>query len=297
MNVLMIESNYNSKYPPVGLMKIAYYHKEHRNDFVWLAKGKLPNRVSDKVKNQIEKSKYYATVTKSTVLLSGIIFCGHCGGRLTPERYQDHYEYMRDGESKFWIIDEQAAEVVKRIYELYLNGYGTYQIATELYKDKILTPNNYAINKGRKRSGKLIKDENPYTWRSSTIINILDTQEYTGDVINFKSTTVSCKNKKRINLPRDQWKVFKDIHDPVIERKTWEKVHAIRSASKKWRNAYIFRLAILCGLRFKTPLSPPQKCGITRILQLFTIRKLSFRRHLRNKPLYTSRLFTGGCAI
>lgn len=139
------------------------------------------------------------------------------------------YGYMRQEGSKFWTVDEEAAEVVKRIYNMFLAGYGTYQISVELCKEKIMTPKNYWISKGRKRLGQSVIDENPYLWSSATVINILETQEYTGDVINFKSQTISYKNKTRVPLPRDQWKVFKDVHDPIIERKKWEQVQSMRT--------------------------------------------------------------------
>ena len=138
------------------------------------------------------------------------------------------YCYIGVPSSRFWLLVEEAAEVVRRIYALYLDGYGTYQISKILYQDKVLSPVYYWREKGIGRGGKKIV-KTPYTWNQNTICKILETQEYTGDVINFKTTTISYKNKKRIDLPPEQWKVFQDVHEPIISREQWEQVQKLRA--------------------------------------------------------------------
>ncbi len=147
------------------------------------------------------------------------------------------YGYMKDPDgSKFWVVDEEAAAVVRRIFNMTLNGYGSEQIAEILEKEKILTPSNYWISKGIRRGGKK-RPDNPYSWNSSTIYNILNMQEYCGDVLNFKTYSRSYKNKKRIDNDRENWAVFKDVHTPIIERAVWEKIQEKRGKTRRRKTA------------------------------------------------------------
>ncbi len=147
------------------------------------------------------------------------------------------YGYMRNPDNpKFWIIDEEAAAVVRRIFNMTMNGIGTEQIAETLEKDKIMTPINYWASKGINRPGKK-NPEYPYLWNSSTIISILDLQEYCGDVINFKTYSKSYKNKKRIANDKENQAVFKDVHEPIIERAVWEKIQSKRGKTRKRKKA------------------------------------------------------------
>lgn len=147
------------------------------------------------------------------------------------------YGYTKDPDgSKFWVVDEEAAAVVRRIFNMTLNGYGSEQIAEILEKEKILTPSNYWISKGIRRGGKK-RPDNPYGWNSSTICNILNMQEYCGDVLNFKTYSRSYKNKKRIDNDRENWAVFKDVHTPIIERAVWEKIQERRGKTRRRKTA------------------------------------------------------------
>ena len=106
---------------------------------------------------------------------------------------------MKDPEgSQRWVVDEEAAHVVRRIFDMSLEGLGTFQIALALTEEKVLTPSEYAIRKGIKKAGGTAgkTHADPYHWGQSTIGKILATQEYCGDVINFKTYSVSYKNKK-----------------------------------------------------------------------------------------------------
>lgn len=148
---------------------------------------------------------------------------------------QPPYGYMKDPDNpKRWIIDEEAALIVQRIYSMTLEGLGTEQIAAQLERDEILTPRAYWLKKGVKRPGKG-KQQPPTKWNSSTITKILSLQEYCGDILNFKTYSKSYKNKKRIDNDRENWVIFKDVHDPIIDRCIWEQVQQKRGKVRKRR--------------------------------------------------------------
>ena len=149
---------------------------------------------------------------------------------------QPPYGYMKDPDNpKRWIVDDEAALVVKRIYSMTLDGLGTEQIAAQLERDGILTPRAYWLQKGVKRPGKG-KQLPPTRWNSSTITKILSLQEYCGDILNFKTYSKSYKNKKRIDNDRENWVVFKDVHEPIIDRAVWEQVQKKRGTRRRRRN-------------------------------------------------------------
>ena len=104
-----------------------------------------------------------------------------------------------------------------------LEGYGTEQIAASLEQDGILTPRAYWLKKGIKRPGKG-KEQPPTKWNSSSVTKILSLQEYCGDILNFKTYSKSYKNKKRLENDRENWVIFKDVHEPIIERAIFEQV-------------------------------------------------------------------------
>ncbi len=148
---------------------------------------------------------------------------------------QPPYGYIKDPNNpKRWIVDDEAAQVVRRIYSMTLEGYGTEQIATQLEKDEILTPRAYWLKKGIKRPGKG-KQQPATKWNSSTVTKILSLQEYCGDILNFKTYSKSYKNKKRLENDRENWVIFKDVHEPIIERSVFEQVQQKRGKIRKRR--------------------------------------------------------------
>ena len=148
---------------------------------------------------------------------------------------QPPYGYIKDpNDSKHWIVDDEAAQVVRRVYNMTLEGFGTEQIATQLEKDGVLTPRAYWLTKGIKRPGKG-KQQPPTKWNSSTITKILSLQEYCGDILNFKTYSKSYKNKKRIDNDRENWVVFQDVHEAIIERAVYEQVQQKRGKIRKRR--------------------------------------------------------------
>ena len=148
---------------------------------------------------------------------------------------QPPYGYVKDPDNpKRWIVDEEAAQVVRRIYSMTLEGFGTEQIAVKLSEEQILTPRAYWLKKGVKRPGKG-KERGPTMWNSSTVTKILSLQEYCGDVLNFKTYSKSYKNKKRLENDRENWMIFKDVHEPIIERAVFEQVRQKRGKIRKRR--------------------------------------------------------------
>ena len=148
---------------------------------------------------------------------------------------QPPYGYIKDpNDPKHWIVDDEAAQVVRRVYSMTLEGFGTEQIAAQLEKDGVLTPRAYWLTKGIKRPGKG-KQQPPTKWNSSTITKILSLQEYCGDILNFKTYSKSYKNKKRIDNDRENWVVFQDVHEAIIERAVYGQVQQKRGKIRKRR--------------------------------------------------------------
>ena len=174
-------------------------------------------------------------------------------GNMGEPLSQPPYGYMKSPENKKkWIIDTEAAEVVRDIYRMCLDGMGNEAIARELQNRQVLIPMAYWQSKGLNRGGKKTQP-NPYKWCKTTIQKILAQQEYCGDVINFKTYSKNFKNKTRIDNPVENWKIFKDVHEPIIDRDTWEMVqkHTARTKRRapKKENArkHIFSGLIRCA--------------------------------------------------
>ena len=143
------------------------------------------------------------------------------------------YGYIKDPENpKHWIVEEEAASVVRRIFSMTLDGMGTEQIAAQLERDGVLTPRAYWHQRGINRPGKGDL-QRPTKWNKTTVIQMLSVQEYCGDVLNFKTYSKSYKNKKRIDNAREDWVVFKDVHEPIIDRTVWEQIQEKRGKMRK----------------------------------------------------------------
>ena len=154
-------------------------------------------------------------------------------GNMGEPLSQPPYGYMKSPENKKkWIIDTEAAEVVRDIYRMCLDGMGNESIARELQNREVLIPMAYWQSKGLNRGGKKTQP-NPYKWCKTTVQKILCQQEYCGDVINFKTYSKNFKNKTRIDNPVENWKIFKDVHEPIIDRDTWETVQKLTARTKR----------------------------------------------------------------
>lgn len=166
---------------------------------------------------------------------------------------QPPYGYMKSPETKKkWIIDPEAATVVKSIFKMCLDGKGNETIARELQENKVLIPMAYWRSKGLNRGGKKTQT-NPYKWCKTTIQKILSQQEYCGDIINFKTYSKSFKNKTRYENSKENWAVFKDVNEPIIDRETFETVQKFisktkrRAPKKENGERSIFNGLIYCG--------------------------------------------------
>ena len=140
------------------------------------------------------------------------------------------YGYKKDENDKTkWLIDEPSAEVVKEIFNLFIQGHGTCEIAKILRERKILTPSEYSASITTNPNNQ----EYQYKWCGTTVADILDRQEYIGDTVNFKCTTRSYKDKTKIRLPKEDRKVFKNTHEPIIDEYTWNIAKQLRNNRKK----------------------------------------------------------------
>ena len=163
------------------------------------------------------------------------------------------YGYMKSVENKKkWVIDPEAAEIVRRVFRLCIEGKGNETIARMLQEDKVLVPMAYWQSKGLGRGGKKTQP-NPYKWCKTTIAKMLAQQEYCGDVINFKTYSKNFRNKTRIANPKENWAIFKDVHEPIIDRETFERVQELTKETKRRKpkdesmKKSIFSNLLYCG--------------------------------------------------
>lgn len=141
------------------------------------------------------------------------------------------YGYLKDPESKNgWIVDEEAAKTVRQIFAWCVDGLGPTQIAKRLKAAKVSTPTEHWSNIGRNCSK---PPAVPYNWCSATVADILGKQEYCGDTVNFRSTTKSFKNKKKIERPPEEWQIFRDTHPAIIDRETFALVQELRKHRRR----------------------------------------------------------------
>lgn len=156
------------------------------------------------------------------------------------------YGYMKNPDDKYkWIIDEPAAEIVKRIFKMCVSGMGPSQIVNKLSAEKVLTPTEYWISIGRKCDK---PPSVPNHWCPAMIANILKRREYCGDTVNFRSTTKSFKNKKRVERPESDWVIFENTHPAIVDRDTFKLVQKIREG--RHRQTRTGKVSIFSGLVF-----------------------------------------------
>ena len=168
---------------------------------------------------------------------------------------QPPYGYIKNpDDSRFWVIDPEAADVVRRIYDMALEGYGLAEIANALGVDGIVNPTYYWRSKGVNRSGSKSTLE-PTKWGHTTIKKILTLQEYCGDVINFKSYSKSYKMKRRIENPEENRAIFLNVHEPIIDRAAWEKVQTMQKGTRRKKPTVTQEPSVFSG-RLKCP-----ECG------------------------------------
>ena len=141
------------------------------------------------------------------------------------------YGYKKnEAEPAYWLIDEEAAKIVRRIFRLCVEGYGQTQIANILFSEGIPTPTEYWQAQGRKTSA---LPAIPHKWAARTVADILERLEYCGHTVNFRSTTRPFKDKTKIHRPKEEWKVFENTHEAIIGSETWELVQEFRSHKRR----------------------------------------------------------------
>lgn len=141
------------------------------------------------------------------------------------------FGYLKDPEDKnSWIVDEDAAKIVRQIFAWCVDGLGPSQIAKRLKAAKVSTPTEHWLSIGRNCSK---PPAVPYNWCSATVADILSKQEYCGDTVNFRSTRKSFKNKKKIERPPEDWKIFKDTHPTIIDRAVFDLVQELRKHRRR----------------------------------------------------------------
>lgn len=167
------------------------------------------------------------------------------GERGVPLTTNVPYGYVKDPEnSRRWVVDPVAADVVKRIFSMCMEGRGPQQIANQLKADKVLTPTAYKALQGIKCPNK--RPENPYGWKDSSVVNILERREYTGCTVNFKTYTNSIWDKKQRETPIEKQAIFPNTHERIIEDTVFEKVQEIRQ--QRHRMTRTGRSSIFSGL-------------------------------------------------
>ena len=169
---------------------------------------------------------------------------GNAGVPLSPPPYG----YIKNPDDpRFWVVEPEAAEVVRRIYRMALEGYGLAEIAARLAADGVVNPTYYWRSRGTSRGGSKSTME-PTKWGHTTVKKILTLQEYCGDVINFKSYSKSYKMKKRIENPEENRAIFLNVHEAIIDRQTWEKVQALQKGTRRKKPTVTQEPSVFSGL-------------------------------------------------
>ena len=169
---------------------------------------------------------------------------GNAGVPLSPPPYG----YIKNPDDpRFWVVEPEATEVVRRIYCMALEGYGLAEIAARLAADGVVNPTYYWRSRGTSRGGSKSTVE-PTKWGHTTVKKILTLQEYCGDVINFKSYSKSYKMKKRIENPEENRAIFLNVHEAIIDRQTWEKVQALQKGTRRKKPTVTQEPSVFSGL-------------------------------------------------
>ena len=169
---------------------------------------------------------------------------GNAGVPLSPPPYG----YIKNPDDpRFWVVEPEAAEVVRRIYRMALEGYGLAETAAQLAADGVVNPTYYWRSRGTSRGGSKSAVE-PTKWGHTTVKKILTLQEYCGDVINFKSYSKSYKMKKRIENPEENRAIFLNVNEAIIDRQTWEKVQALQKGTRRKKPTVTQEPSVFSGL-------------------------------------------------
>lgn len=137
------------------------------------------------------------------------------------------YGYKRsENDKNLWVIDEESAEIVRKIFRLCIDGYGPTQIARILTEEGIPTPTDYALSQGRNNA-------ETHHWCGKTVAGILEKPEYIGHTVNFRTHKKSYKNKKRIDNPKEEWLIFENTHEPIVTQQEFDLVQELRRNKRR----------------------------------------------------------------
>ena len=144
------------------------------------------------------------------------------------------YGYRKSEEDKNqWVIDEEAAEVVRRIYRMSLEGKGPYEIARILSEEQIERPSYYLAKRGLGTCRSNNNTATPYVWRGATVSDILSKPEYMGHTVNFRSYKESYKDKRAKKTPKEDWVIFKNTQEAIVSEEMWNKVQGLRKTARR----------------------------------------------------------------
>ena len=192
------------------------------------------------------------------------------------------YGYLKDSEDKLkWIVDEEAAEVIREIFRLCMAGFGPTQIARQLEERRIFVPTVHLRNKGINTPAR--PPENPYAWQARSVADILAKMEYLGNTVNFKTYKKSYKSKVKMQNNPEDWLIFKNTHKAIIDEATWETVQKIRDGKR--RPTRLGEMGILSGMMFCAD------CGA----KLYQVRGQGWPREKEYFVCATYRKIKGGC--
>lgn len=194
------------------------------------------------------------------------------------------YGYIKDPVDKtHWIVDEEAAEVVREAFRLCMQGYGPSQIAKEFTRRRIMNPTAHARKNGINIPDNRGHDDD-YVWRGSTIVHMLSRQEYLGHTVNFKTYRKSYKQKKQMKNDPSEWMIFKNTHEAIIEESVFEVVQRIRDGRR--RLTPMGEMPLLSGMMFCAD------CGN----KLYQVRGRGWEHEKEYFVCATYRKIKGGCS-
>jgi len=155
---------------------------------------------------------------------------GNSGKRTTNHAI---YGFVKDPNDRHkWVIDEEAAAIVRRIFQMTIEGMGPHQIAKQLTTEKIYCPSYYLQQRGQGTTKTKVV-ENPYLWRGTSVGYFIEKPEYMGDTVNFRSYKDSYKDKRAKKTPDDELVVFKDTHPAIVDRETWHTAQRCRKVVRR----------------------------------------------------------------
>ena len=193
------------------------------------------------------------------------------------------YGYLKSSEDKDkWVVDEKAAEVIKEIFKLCMSGFGPTQIAKKLEKRSILTPSEHIRSMGFKHPAR--RPRTPYSWNARSVADILSRIEYLGHTANFKTSVKSYKTKETIEHDREDWLIFENTHEAIIDESTWKIVQKIRDGKR--RPSRMGEMGILSGMIFCAD------CG----KKLYQVRGKTIPKYREHFVCSTYRKVKGGCS-